>query len=467
MIIDKNISKTIPQIKSTLNSQECFDVVYREITIGEKEAALLFIDGFAKDEIIQKLLESLSSVESIKNLNDAQTFIKKYITCAEVSEENSINSISLAILSGLTAFVIDGLDKVILLDIRSYPQRKTSEPEKDRVLRGSRDGFVETLVSNTALIRRRIRSSHLCMKIFNVGKTSKTDVVMCYMDDRADKNLVKNLSDKIKNLNIDSLTMNQQTLAEALYKNKWYNPFPKIKYSERPDSTAASIIGGNIIILVDNSPFAAIIPTSVFDLMEQADDYYFPPVTGIYLRLSRYIITFLTLFVTPVWLLAMQNPEYVPTWLSFIITTKELNVPIIWQLLIIEFSIDGLRLAAMNTPPALNTPLSIIGGIILSDFAVSSGWFISETLLYMAFVAIANYSQSNLELGYALKFMRIILLILTATLNIIGFIIGIILVSIMIISNRTISGKSYLYPLVPFNAAELKRKFFRTDTPAQ
>lgn len=230
------------------------------------------------------------------------------------------------------------------------------------------------------------------------------------MKGRVDQELLKTIKERIQNLQVDALTMNQESLAECLYPHKWYNPFPKFRFSERPDTAAASILEGNIIILVDNSPSCMILPSSVFDIIEEADDYYFPPVTGTYLRLSRMTVSLLTLFLTPLWLLLMQNPQWIPDWLQFIQIADEQFVPLIWQLLILEFAIDGLRLAAVNTPSMLTTPLSVIAGIVLGEYSVKSGWFNSETMLYMAFVTIANYSQASFEMGYALKFMRVILL---------------------------------------------------------
>jgi len=222
---------------------------------------------------------------------------------------------------------------------------------------------------------------------------------------------------------------------------------------------------GNIIILVDNSPSAMILPSSVFDIIEEADDYYFPPITGTYLRLSRMTISLLSLLLTPTWLLFMQNPDWIPDWLEFIRLSDEMHVALIFQLLILEFAIDGLRLAAVNTPSMLTTPLSVIAGIVLGEYSVKSGWFNSETMLYMAFVTVANYSQASYELGYALKFMRVFLLIMTAFFNLWGFVLGTILCFSALVFNKTIAGKSYIYPLIPFSLSELKKRLIRTRLP--
>lgn len=448
-------------LKKALKADESYDIIYRTIKICNKDLYMFFVDGFIKDSVTEKIIEFFYSIKEENQLKDAHTFSKNCVPYMEVDISEDIDTVCTAVLAGQLAVVIDGFDKAVLLDVRTYPQRETAEPEKDRVLRGSKDAFVETLVLNTALIRRRIRDTNLRMKSFIVGMESKTDVVLCYMENKVDKKFLKTLSEKINNLNIRSLTMNIQSFAEAIYKHKWYNPFPKLKYTERPDSAASAVLDGNIVIVVDNAPSVIITPTSLFDILEEADDYYFPPITGTYIRLSRYLITFLSMIVTPLWLLGLQNPEYVPDFLKFTLLTETSNIPVFWQLIILEIAIDGLRLAAINTPNMLSTPLSIIGGIVLSDFSVQSGWFDVEAILYMAFVAITNYSQPSFELGYAIKFMRIIILALTALFNFWGFIGGMALTIFLIATNKTVSGKSYLYPLIPFNFKAFKRTVLR------
>lgn len=465
MEFSQNLKDNITHLHEKLNVQTNFDVVYRIVHIGGREACLYFIDGFTKDESLLKILQVFSTIKPEDMPKDAHAFSKQYVPYGEIGLLSNDTDMITQLLSGVSCLFIDGFDKCITIDCRTYPSRGVSEPEKDKVMRGSRDGFVETLIFNTALIRRRIRDPRLTMEIMSAGESSHTDIAICYMENRVDKQLLKKIKDRIKDLKVDALTMNQESLAECIFPYKWFNPFPKFKFSERPDTAAASVLEGNIIILVDNSPSAMILPSSVFDIIEEADDYYFPPVTGTYLRLSRMTISVLALMLTPTWLLFMQNPSYIPEWLAFIRVSDPLNVPLIWQLLILEFAIDGLRLAAVNTPSMLTTPLSVIAGIVLGEYAVKSGWFNSETMLYMAFVTIANYSQASFELGYAMKFMRILILILTAIFNIWGFAVGVILSVCAIVFNKTIAGKSYIYPLVPFSLSELKKRFLRGRLP--
>ena len=353
--------------------------------------------------------------------------------------------------------------EAILVDSRTYPARQTAEPEGDRVMRGSRDGFVETLIFNTALIRRRVRNPALSMKYFKIGRDSGSDVVLCYMSDRADMSYVDWLSKKLSSIKVDALTMGHESLKECLIKQKWYNPFPKIRTTERPDSAVSQLLEGSVLVIIDNSPQVMVLPSTIFDFMQESNDYYFPPLTGTYIRIVRYIVFFLTLVLTPTWLLLMEHTALIPEWLRFIIPQDMGRLPLLAQLLLVEFIIDALRLASLNTPNMLNNSLSVVGGLILGDFAVSIGWLIPEVILYMAFAAIANFTQRSYELGYAIKFMRILLLILTSLFGAWGYAGGFVLIIVLLATNSTVNGKrNYLYPLIPFKPKALKTLIFRT-----
>lgn len=467
--INSKMGKSYCENKNYLNEKldvtRNFDVIYREIEIGGRRAAIYFIDGFCKDEMMQKMLQYFLDLTPEEMPKDAEEMSRCFLPYVEVDVKDDWQDIIQNILSGVFALMVEGFEECVLIDSRTYPARNVTEPEKDKVLRGSKDGFVETVIFNTALIRRRIRSVDLCMEIMNAGKSSKTDIVLCYMDSRVDHEFLDRIKKRIAAIKVDALTLNQESLAECLYTRKWYNPFPKFKYTERPDTAAAQILEGDIVILVDNSPSAMIIPTSILDIIEEADDYYFPPITGTYLRLSRMLIAILTYFLTPTYLLLMMYPQWIPREFEFIMLHDTMNIPIVWQFLILELAVDGLKLAAVNTPNMLSTPLSVLAALVLGEFSVNSGWFNSEVMLYMAFVAIANYTQSSYELGYAIKFMRILNLILTAIFGVYGYIAAIGILLIALINNKTVSGQSYLYPLIPFNLQQLKKRFLRLRLP--
>lgn len=476
LFIFKNFDYTVSNLCKIMNIDENVDINYKTFNIAGKKLCIFFIDGMIKDEILQKILDFLCGLKDEELPDNTHDFISSMITYGETDYTILKDKFVTAVLSGNVGLIVEGYNEGILIDCRKYPARGVEEPLKDKVLRGSRDGFVETLVMNLALIRRRIRSTDFTCNILNVGEYSKTDIAICYMKNKADEKLVNRIKDNINNIKTDSLNMNQETLAECLLRvdnnnnsknqkirkifNK-LNPFPKFKYSERPDTAAASLMEGHIIILVDNSPAAMILPTDIFDIVDEADDYYFPPITGNYLRFARVIITIASFFLTPLYLLFSLNPELLPGWLDFTMIKDEINVPVLLQLLILEISIDGLKLAAVNTPEMLSTPLSVIAGLVIGDFAVSSGWFNSETMLYMAFVAFAAFTNGSFEMGYAIKLHRILTLFLVACFGIWGLIAGTLICIISICLNKTVSETSYIYPIIPLNLKELNKKIFR------
>lgn len=457
--------KNIQSLDAILGVSENFDILKKTLIIGEDELTLYFIDGFIKDAVMQKMMVHFLSLKSLGERTDrsAQDFLFHNVPYVEADVTDDIDTMVQMMLSG--AAIILGsafLNRGIIIDARTYPARETAEPENDRVIKGARDGFVETLIFNTALIRRRIRDTKLKMSYMTVGSRSKTDVVICYIEDKADLSYVNNLKEKISNINVEALTVGMQSLIECLVQSKWYNPFPKVRTTERPDAAAAQLMEGNVLVICDNSPEVMILPTSLFDFLQETNDFYFPPITGSYLRITRYIIFFMTLLFMPLWLIAIHNPDAVPPWLEFVLPTEHGRLPILVQVLLAEFIIDGLRLASMNTPGMLSNSLSVIGGLILGDFSIEIGWLIPEVVVYGAFVAIANFSQRNYELGYAFKFLRLILLVLTWFFNFYGFIAGLFICFILLISNKTLNEKySYLYPLIPFDGKVLKRMIFR------
>ena len=460
---ERSYFETVQALKEYLRCDQSFDVVAHPLRIGERAATLFFVDGFAKDEILQKLLEYLLSLSNkqVKEVHSAADFTDRFITHIESGVASDIPTIGKQVLSGFEALVIEGLDQVVMIEARSYPVRGMDEPSTDRVMRGPHDGFVETLVFNTALIRRRIRDPQLIMEITQVGEVSSTDVVMCYMQNKVDRKQLDRLRQKIKNLRIPSLTMAQESLAECLMHKQWYNPFPKVRYTERPDTAASCLNEGQILVLTDNSAAAMIIPSAMVDFLQDTNDFCFPPLVGTYLRLVRTLIFFGTLLLMPLWYLLVKNPDGVPPGLQFLLIKEQTDVPILLQIIIAELIIDGIKIASLNTPNSLNGAFSVVGGLILGEFAVSAGIFVPEVLLYMAFTATATFTQPSLELGYTFKLFRLMLILLVAWLNWVGFWIGIAVMLILMVTTETPIGRRYLYPIIPFNGRALLRQIIR------
>lgn len=463
MDLSRNIEENLKIIKERLNVDKSFDLINRNIIIGGRKTALFFIDGFIKDDVMEKIMESFFKItpEQMDEMATAKGFSTAIVPYVEVDTLKDIESIISTLLSGPTVMIIDGFEEAIIMDLRTYPARTYGEPEKEKVTRGSKDGFLETIVFNTALIRRRIRDPRLTFEMLSVGTRSKTDVAIGYIEGLEDKALLDSTRTRIQNLKVDSLTMNMESLVEALIKHKFFNPFPKVRYTERPDVASAQILEGNIVIIIDNSPDVMILPSSFFDFVQEIQDFYYPPIIGTYLRIIRNLIAIFTLLLTPTWLLAMQYADKLPAALK-VLTVAEMNsVPLVIQFLLLEVAIDGLHMSSLNTPGVLGSTLGIIGGLVLGDFAIRSGWFVPDTILYMAVIAVGSFTQPSIELGYAIKFCRMLLLILTALFSYWGYIGGIILIVIIIASNKTLTGRGYLYPLIPFNWTAIKGRFLR------
>lgn len=460
-----NFEQDKAALSSVLDTDVNLDVVRRDIIIAQRRASLYFMDAYIKDDVFEKILEFLYKIEpkEIKHIGSMQEFSLQKMPYVEVDWTADNEKIVTAVLSGQTALILDGIPDCLLVDTRSYPTRSIDEPDKDRSLRGSRDGFVETLMFNAALIRRRIRDPRLKLEHFQVGTSSKVDVAIGYMDGTADKKTVEKLRKKLKEIKIAGISMTSQALSEILVPSMFFNPFPKVRFTERPDFASACILEGKVVLLMDNSPAVMIFPNSIADFMKETDDYYFPPLTGTYVRIIRVFVSLLTVFLTPVVLILMNNPNLLPDWLGFLQIKSDYSISIFYQFLLLELVIDGLRLASLNTPNTLSSSLGIIGGLILGEFAVEAEWFVPETIIYMAFVAIASFAQPSFEMGYAMKFSRIFLLILSELFAFWGFLCGCVAILLLTVFSKTFSGKSYLSPIIPFKPRDFARMFVRTS----
>ena len=439
------------------------DMVSRDYLIGGRRARLWVVDGFGSDSILERMGAFWLTLkpENVVGLTGMQDFLDRYITFSESNVTFDVSDAVTSVFLGKSLLAVEGLAGVALMDAKGYPSRSVHEPPDGKVLRGSHDGFVEAVVPNMALLRRRIRDPHLTMEGHKVGSRTHNDAVLCYLDDRVDQDLLRKLRGKLLGLDVRSLTMAQESLAEAIRPKQWYNPFPKVRYTERPDAAAASIMEGSIVLMVDNSPSVMILPTGFFDFTQESNDYYFPPLVGTYLRVLRVTVFLLSLFITPAWYLMVSEPNRLPGWLNFLSSPEPVSLSLLSQLLVVEFLIDVLKLASLNTPDSLSNSFSMLGALVLGDFAVQAGWLGPEVLVYMAFVSVAGFAQPSYELGYAFKLLRVALLLVTAAFDVWGFCLGVVGIFILLCTTKPLVGKGYLYPLVPFNGKALLRLLVR------
>jgi len=460
MRFSNDLDRSAERLDALLGVGRSLDVVARDLYAGRRRCRLYYIDGYGDSAVIERVLAHLMAQPSTAEAQNAQEFIDRYISFAQADTESDIGSAVIAVLLGKTLLLADGFPECVLMDVKQYPARSVDEPASGKVLRGAHDGFIETLLVNTALLRRRIRDPRLTLEGHQISEKSHADVALCYLEHKVDRELLEEIRRKLDAIDIQSVSMSQESIAESLMKPQWWNPFPNVRYTERPDVATACIMEGSIILLTDNSPAAMILPTNFFDFVQEANDFYFPPLIGSYLRILRYLVFLLTLFITPIWY-ALVKSGATEGALHFLAIAEDYEVPLLMQLLFAEFIVDLIKLTSLNTPPVFSNSFSMIGALVLGDFAVQAHWLVPEVLAYMAFVAIANFAQPSYELGYAFKLLRLMLLLLVGALGWIGLALGVTAILALLVTNKPIVGKGYLYPLIPFNAKALRELLVR------
>ena len=460
--LSEHHEENVRALDELLGVGRCFDMISRDLCVGGKRARLWVVDGYGDDAVIERMLSFWLALETVDDAPTMQAFIERYVTFGEVNTERDLKTAVTNVFLGKMLLLIEGYDACALIDAKQFPARGVEEPSSGKVLRGAHDGFIETLVVNAALLRRRIRDPQLTLEGHKVSDRSRADVVLCYLENKVDRRLLDELRQKLGQIDVCSISMSQESIAEAMMgKGQWWNPFPKVRYTERPDAATACVMEGDILVLVDNSPAAMILPTHFFDFVQEANDFYFPPLVGTYLRVLRVVVFLLTMFITPVWYLLVKDPSRTQAGLQFLAIDSDYSVPILAQLLLAEFIVDLLKLASLNTPDVFSNSFSMLGALVLGDFAVQAHWLVPEVLAYMAFVAISNFAQPSYELGYAFKLLRLMLLLFVGALDWVGLALGCIVIAAILASTKPIVGKGYLYPLCPFDKKALRALLIR------
>ncbi|WP_048602040.1 spore germination protein [Rubeoparvulum massiliense] len=459
-----NLTKNDQYIHHALAIEKSFDLIYRSLFYAGTKFSLYFVDGFAKDDLMVQILRHLSSLEPEDlHPNAITSLLVTELSYIELEATGNMEKILNAILSGPLVLLVDGCTEALIIDARTYPARNPDEPDIERVVRGARDGFTETLIFNTALTRRRLRDRSLRMEYMQIGARSKTDICISYLEDVADTQLVQHLKAKLEGIEIDGLPMAEKTLEEFLFKHNW-NPFPLVRYTERPDVAAIHLLEGHILIYTDTSPSVMITPTTLFHHVQHAEEYRQKPIVGAYLRWIRFIGIFASVYLLPLWFLVALEPSLLPEAWRFIGPEKSGEVPLLLQFLLAEVGIDLLRMAAVHTPSPLATALGLVAAIMIGQVAVEVGLFTNEVILYVAAAVIGTFATPSYELGLANRLVRLTLLIAVGFFHLAGFIGGILFWFILLASMRSMH-TPYLWPLLPFNGKALLDILVRSPMP--
>ncbi|HZG55423.1 spore germination protein [Paenibacillus sp.] len=443
-----------------------FDAISREMTYGGKKTALYYLNGFAKDEVLTMIMSRLSMLpEHELSANAAKRLFQEFVAHVQVDEAKTMTEVIGKVLNGGNALFIEGESTAIVMDVKSLPQRGTDEPSVEKVVRGARDGFIETLLTNVTLLRRRLKDPRLKLELQEVGRRTKTAVCVAYIQDIADVDLVKSVKAKIGALDIDGLAMADKELEEAILDKGW-NPFPIVRYTERPDVAAYHLLEGHICVFVDTSPSVIILPATFFHHVQHAEEYRQTPLVGTYLRWVRYFGVFASIFLLPLWFLFVLKPELRPMEFAFVGPQETGRIPILAQFLLVEVGVDMMRLAAIHTPTPLASAMGLIAAILVGDIAIKAGLFVNEVILYMAVAAIGMFATPSYELALANRLVRIVLLIAVAVFGIPGFAAGTALIMLMLITQRS-HNTPYMWPFIPFNAGAMLDILLRRPFPTQ
>lgn len=465
--IDRDYDSNLDMLKKELGEEDNFDVVVREMEAAGRRCAFICIDGFVKDDILVYIMQTLTNLKKELFVSSTmKTMLAKGIPYIELTTEKNIDELLYAVLSGSILLIVDGSEEAFIIDARTYPSRNPEEPEIERVVRGSRDGFTETLVFNTAMVRRRVRDPNLRVKLFRVGKRSKTDVCVMYIKDIADQDLVDDIIAKINDIKIDAIPMAEKSVEELIMPGNWWNPFPKVRYTERPDVTATHLVEGHVVIMVDTSPSVIIAPSTYFHHLQHAEEYRQSPAVGVYIRWVRFLAVIASLIVTPLWLLFALSPELLPEGLKFIGPRETGQIPLFVQFLFAEIAIDLMRMAAIHTPSPLTTALGVIAALLIGEIATTIGLLVPEVILYTAVVAVGSFSTPSYEMAMANRLVRIFLLLATGFFQLPGFVIALVL-SLLLVGFTKSFKVPYLWPLIPFNYKALQSIIVRSPVPVQ
>ncbi|MBP1970474.1 stage V sporulation protein AF [Virgibacillus natechei] len=462
--ISKKFEKNIEYLQKELRIEKNFDVVHQKLDHGGRKIGMFFVDGFADDVSLIEVLKSLNLLKDNElDNNPIETLTQTIMPHQEIETSEDLEEVIGQLLAGHIAFIVEGSTTAILVDAREYPARSPEEPDLERVVRGPRDGFVETLVFNAALIRRRIRDRSLIMEYLQVGQRSKTDIALAYIDSIADQELVERIRERIEVINTDGLSMGEKTLEEFIF-GKNLNPYPMIRYTERGDTSGVHLMEGHILIVVDGSPSVMICPTTYWHHLEHAEEYRQKPVIGAALRWIRFMAVFASLFLLPLWYLAATNPSILDGRWAFVGPDEIGEISLFWQIFIAEIGVEMLRMSAIHTPNALATALGVVAAILIGDIAVEAGLFSVEVVLYLAAAVVGSYATPSYELALANRFFRVAFLIIAAIFGVYGFVLAVTLWLILLVSTKTLN-TPFMWPLLPFSPKEFLEVLVRSPIP--
>lgn len=457
MTLTDDFEKNAEIIEKNIGLGKSYDVGLRVLKFQGRRIHIYFLTGMVDTMQLIEVIESLNALSA----SEPYSFDLIYNRLAHQSLTlmADFQEIVVNILNGMAVFLLEDSLQAISLDVRNYPNRSIQEPEMEKVIRGSHDGFNENFHINIQLLRRRIKDVRLRNKLYLIGEESPTYVCLTYLEGVCPEYLLEQIEARLEDVRTEHLIMTDKGLEEMLIRRKKLNPYPLVRYTERADTVAVHLYQGMFAIFVDTSPSVMLAPATIFDHMMHFEEYRQTPAAGTYLRWIRFLGIGVSIFLTPIWLLLVKN-NYLPGILSILTPGEDVKVNIYLQVFAAEVGVEFLRLASIHTPNSLATSMSLIAGFLLGDFAVNVGLFSIQTVLLVAISAIGTYLTPSYELGLANKISKLFFISAILLLDWYGFVIALVL-WILYLSRLKSFGKPYLYPLYPFNFKRLLKIIIR------
>lgn len=456
--VSLNTEDNVNYIKNLLENSS--DIVYRNFYIGRLKAALIYVDGMADkilldDYVLETVMNIDGNLENVENIKDYM------LTVSDIREVKKLSEGIDAVLSGDTLMFIEGLGVCYVIATRLWPSRGISEPSGETVIRGSREGFSETIRFNTALVRRRIRDTRLRVVPKSIGVRSKTDVAIMYIDDIVNKNILEELMNRIQKIKIDAV-LDSGYIEQFIEDNKW-SLFPQIQSTERPDVVAAALYEGRIALLVDNSPFAIIVPATMPNLFQSPDDYYQRWVYSSVIRLIRFLSIIISLMLPALYVAVTSfHTSIIPTKLAYFMAASREGVPFpsFVEAMIMEVSLATLLESVARLPRPIGATIGIVGGLIIGQAAVTAGIVSPVMIIIVSVTAITSFTTPSYEMTLAFRILRFLLIIVAAIIGLYGVMIGLILILIHLIKLKSF-GVPYLAPAVNPDIDDFKDMYIR------
>lgn len=468
--ISRDLSQNIDWVEQALGKSD--DLVFRRFCIGGQEefrAALVFIDGLtdtiATDQFILKstMLEvrNTETNEPIRH-QELDQLIKKYgLPINEVAEADNLTKTIRSILSGDSVLFLDQCDKALLLNTKGWEKRGIDEPRTESVVRGPRDGFTETLRTNSAQIRRRMKDPDLRVINMTVGKRSNTDVAVMYIEGIAHPDIVNEVIRRIKAIEVDAAL--ESGYIEQWIEDSHWSPFPLIQNTERPDKATANLLEGKVIVLCDGTPFALITPAVFTQFYHSPEDYYERFLIGTLIRFIRIISMAMALLLPSLYIaFSSFHPEMIPSRLVIAMAAGRSTVPFpsIIEAFLMEVTMEILREASVRLPGPIGPTIGIVGALVVGQAAVQAGIVSPIMVIVVALTTIGSFAAPSYSAAIALRMLRFPVMIVAAMFGLYGIMLILILIIMHLCSLKSF-GVPYLAPVTPSRIGDLKDTIVR------